>query len=42
VVANALAWIAGLVVVFAAIGIAPGNSPVAKPASRTHERLTPW
>jgi hypothetical protein len=28
VVANALAWIAGLAVVFAAIGIAPGNSPV--------------
>ena len=28
VVANALAWVAGLAVVFAAIGIAPGNSPV--------------
>lgn len=28
VVANALAWIAGLAVVFAAIGVAPGNSPV--------------
>lgn len=28
VVANALAWIAGLAVVFAAIGIAPADSPV--------------
>ena len=28
VVANALAWVAGLVVVFAAIGIAPGGSPI--------------
>jgi hypothetical protein len=28
VVANALAWVAGLAVVFAAIGIAPGDSPV--------------
>ena len=28
VVANALAWIVGLAVVFAAIGVAPGNSPV--------------
>lgn len=28
VVANALAWIAGLVVVFTAIGVAPGDSPV--------------
>jgi hypothetical protein len=29
VAANGLAWIAGLAVVFAAIGIAPGSSPVA-------------
>jgi hypothetical protein len=28
VVANALAWIVGLVVVFTAIGVAPGDSPV--------------
>jgi hypothetical protein len=28
IVANALAWIAGLAVVFAALGIAPGDSPV--------------
>jgi hypothetical protein len=28
VVANALAWIAGLAVVFAVIGVAPGSSPV--------------
>ena len=28
VVANALAWIAGLAVVFTAIGVAPGDSPV--------------
>jgi hypothetical protein len=28
VVANALAWVAGLAVVFAAIGIAPGDSPI--------------
>jgi hypothetical protein len=28
VAANALAWIAGLAVVFAAIGVAPGDSPV--------------
>jgi hypothetical protein len=28
VVANALGWVAGLAVVFAATGIAPGNSPV--------------
>jgi hypothetical protein len=28
VVANALAWIAGLAVVFAAIGVAPADSPV--------------
>lgn len=28
VLANALAWIAGLVVVFTALGVAPGDSPV--------------
>jgi hypothetical protein len=28
VVANALAWITGLVVVFAAIGVAPSDAPV--------------
>jgi len=28
VVANAVGWVAGLAMVFAAIGIAPGNSPV--------------
>jgi hypothetical protein len=28
VVANALAWVVGLVVVFSAIGVAPGDSPV--------------
>ena len=28
IVANALAWIAGLAVVFAAIGVAPGDSPI--------------
>jgi hypothetical protein len=28
VVANALAWIVGLAVVFTAIGVAPGDSPV--------------
>jgi hypothetical protein len=28
IVANAVAWIAGVAVVFAAIGVAPGDSPV--------------